>query len=204
MSKDTTRLRRRVALSNAVLKEATAVIVTNHYLHRGRTMAQLAYWIDLDGDRVGVILFALPRLSVTYHGYHPMQLIELARLWISPDAQQELVEATDGTIHANAVAGCAVAAALRRVRADWNAKYPNLPKVFACVAWADLSRHRGTVYKATNFEMVGLGGGKRPGRWVRPAGGTHLDHGDYRTPKATYLYRWEHPDARHAADRAAS
>lgn len=204
MFEDPTRLRRRLTLSNAVLKEATDVIIANHYLHRGRTMAQLPYWIDLDGDRIGVILFALPRLSVRYHGYHPMQLLELARLWICPEAQGERIEAADGTLHANAIAGCAVASALRRVRTDWQAKYPNLPEPLACVAWADLSRHRGTVYQATNFDMVGPAGGKSPGRWVRPVGGTHLDHADYRNPKATYLFRWRGPAEGQARGRAAS
>jgi hypothetical protein len=204
MSHDSPRLRGRVALRRAVLKEATEVIVANHYLHRGRTMAQLPYWIELDGHRSGVMLFALPRLSVQYHGYHPMQLLELARLWISPETQRQRVAATDGTMHANAVAGCAVGAALRQVRADWRQKYPNLPEPLACVAWADLTRHRGTVYRATNFEMVGIGGGKRPGRWFRPTGGTHLDHTDYRNPKATFLFRWESPDATPAEQLAVS
>ena len=39
------RLRDRVSLEVAPLKDATQVIVENHYLHRGRTMAQIAYSI---------------------------------------------------------------------------------------------------------------------------------------------------------------
>ncbi len=41
----TRKLRDRVGLRIANLKQATEVIVRNHYLHRGRTMAQLPYWI---------------------------------------------------------------------------------------------------------------------------------------------------------------
>src|SRR6185312_10091 len=77
-------LRSRVTLSIAPLKEATEVIVKNHYLHRGRTMAQIAYWIELDGDRCGVLLYSYPRMSVKFHGYGPMQLVELARMWLDP------------------------------------------------------------------------------------------------------------------------
>lgn len=187
-------LRQRIVLTKAELREATEVIVKNHYLHRGRTMAQLPYWINLDRERIGVMLFALPRLSVQYHGYHPMKLLELARLWIDPAVQGKTVVARNGSTHSSAIAGCAVASALRRIRSDWGIKYANLPKPMACVAWADLSRHRGTVYLATNFEYLGTSRGKPPGKWIRPVGGTHLDHPDYRSPKAAFLYRWHHPD----------
>lgn len=78
-------LRDRVSLQIADLKEATRVIVEHHYLHPGRTMAQLPYWIPLDDERVGVILFSYPRLSRPINGFGPMNVLELARLWISPD-----------------------------------------------------------------------------------------------------------------------
>lgn len=54
------KLKNRVDLEIANLKEATALIVEKHYLHRGRTMAQLPYWILLDGRRVGVLLLPCP------------------------------------------------------------------------------------------------------------------------------------------------
>jgi len=190
-------LRQRLTLSPAILREATALIVERHYLHRGRTMAQLPYWVHLDDSRVGVILFALPRLSQPFRGYHPMQLLELARLWIDPAAQGQTVTARDGTVHSLPVAGCAIAAALRVARDDWQRKYPRLPPVEACVAWADLSRHDGTVYRATNFTYVGLSGGTQPGRWERPNGGRHQRRADYDNRKAAFIFRWSAPqDAR--------
>jgi hypothetical protein len=179
-----------VSLEIAVLREATDVIVRNHYLHRGRTMAQLPYWVVVDGHRAGVILFALPRLSVRLHGHHPMQLIELARLWIQPNCQGLHVRDRHGRLHTLGVASRAIGAVLRRVRADWADKYPRLPVIEACVAWADLSRHQGTIYRATNFDLVGLSGGKQPGRWSRPNGGSHLAHPDYMSRKACYLFKW--------------
>ena len=72
-------LKNRIGLEIANLQEATKVIVENHYLHRGRTMGQIAYWVTLDGQRCGVLLFALPRLSVKFRGHGPMNLVELAR-----------------------------------------------------------------------------------------------------------------------------
>ncbi len=186
-------LRDRVALSPAVLKDATSFIVEHHYLHRGRRMAQLAYWAALDGERVGVVLFSLPRLSSTFHGYHPMQLLELARLWVDPRVQGQQVRGSDGRLHALPVTGCIVGRALRIVRSDWSLKYPHLPAPLACVAWSDTTLHAGTVYKATNFRHAGIGGGRRPGVWERPTGGSHLNHADYLRPKAAFLFVWHPP-----------
>ena len=72
-------LKNRIGLEIANLQEATKVIVENHYLHRGRTMGQIAYWVTLDGQRCGVLLLALPRLSVKFRGHGPINLVELAR-----------------------------------------------------------------------------------------------------------------------------
>lgn len=137
-------VRSRTAVEVANLKEATEVIVMHHYLHRGRTMAQVAYWILLDDRRVGVILFAYPRISVSFHGYHPMELLELARLWVEPRAQSALITDRRGRLHAASVATCTIGKALRRLRADWRRKYPHLPQPLAVVSWADLECHSGT------------------------------------------------------------
>jgi hypothetical protein len=192
--RDPTPLRHRVRLTPAVLKEATAYIVEHHYLHRGRRMAQVPYWVNLDDERVGVILFSLPRISVPFYGYPPMQLLELARLWLEPRVQGQVIKSSTGGSHVRAIAGCAVAQALRCVRSDWTTKYPNLPPPRACVAWADLSLHSGTVYRATNFRAVGVSGGRLPGAWTRPNGGAHHRHEDYLRPKVAYLYAWTPPD----------
>jgi hypothetical protein len=183
-------LRQRLNLSVAPLKEATQVIVAKHYLHRGRTMAQVAYWVHLDDARVGVLLFALPRLSVRFQGYHPMELIELARVWIDPVAQGREVIDRSGRQHTLAVTSCAVGAGLRRIRSDWQLKYPHLPELRACVSWADVSLHVGTIYRAANFAEVGVSGGKQPGKWARPNGGRHQPHADYSHHKQTFLYVW--------------
>ncbi len=182
------RLRERVQLAIAPLKEATELIVRNHYLHRGRTMAQMAYWIQLEGVCVGVLLYAYPRLSVKFQGYAPMNLLELARLWIDPAVQGGTIVDSNGQPHAGAVATCAVGHSLRRIRADWQGKYPNLPKVLAVVSWADLERHEGTIYRAANFREVGKSGGRSHGGTMRINGGRYYNHADYSHSKATFLY----------------
>ena len=95
----------RLTLEIANLKEATRIIVVYHYLHRGRTMAQMPYWILIDGVPVGVILFAYPRLSVPLFDTPPMNILELARLWVSPSVQDQNV-LVEGGHHAFSVASC--------------------------------------------------------------------------------------------------
>ena len=183
-------LRDRIFLEVANLKKATALIVKNHYLHRGRTMAQMPYWIMLDGERVGVLLFALPRLSVPYQGYGPMNLIELARMWIDPDVQGQRVKDSIGREHTLAIATCAIGMALRQIRQDWHGKYPHLPDVQASVSWADDEHHEGTIYRAANFEEVGKSGGALHGNASRPNGGRDQLNQDYRHTKTAFIYRY--------------
>lgn len=198
-------VRSRVSLRVAPLAEANQVFVEHHYLHRGRTMAQLAYWIEVDGCRAGALLFALPRLSTAFHGHHPMAILELARLWLDPAVQDVWVRDHRGRPHNLPVASCAIGQSLRRVRQDWAGKYPHLPAIEACVAWSDRYLHEGTIYRATNFTYVGRTRGSQPGRGRRRSGGTHLPHTDYRREKEAYLFTWPRPVSRQelaAADEA--
>jgi hypothetical protein len=185
------KLKDRVSLQTANLKEATEVIVRNHYLHRGRTMGQLPYWILLDGDRVGVLLFALPRLSVPYQGHGPMNLLELARMWVDPAVQGRTVEDSDGNSHSFSIATCAVGKALRRVRQDWHGKYPHLPDIEAVVSWADTVHHEGTIYRAANFRYVGTSGGMLHGNTYRKNGGHDQLNPDYRHIKLAFIFEFK-------------
>lgn len=187
------RLRQRIDLEIAILKEATAVIVEYHYLHRGRTMAQLPYWITLDGQRCGVMLFAYPRMSATFHGHRPMNLLELARMWVDPVVQGIKVVDSKGEHHAFSVATCAVGKALKRIRQDWHAKYPHLPEIEAIVSWADAEHHEGTIYKACNFAEVGRSGGSMHGQARRANGGRDQLNPDYLHEKKSFLYRYSKP-----------
>ena len=197
-------LRDRISLNIADLKEATAVIVENHYLHRGRTMAQMPYWITFDNVRVGVLLFALPRLSVRYQGYGPMNLIELARMWIDPTVQGQTVTDSTGQDHTLPIATCAIGMALRQIRQDWHGKYPHLPELKACVSWADDVHHEGTIYRAANFVEMGKSGGALHGNASRPNGGRDQLHQDYLHIKTAFIYRYRRSlsEAKKAVARA--
>lgn len=185
--------RDRIQLHIANLKEATQVIVENHYLHRGRTMAQLPYWILVDGERKGVMLFAYPRMSVQFQGYGPMNLLELARMWVDPAVQGTEVVDHHGNPHSFSVASCAVGKAMRRVRQDWYQKYPHLPSVLAIVSWADMEHHEGTIYRAANFRQVGRSGGTFHGTAHRRNGGRDQRNEDYLHEKRAFLYEYPRP-----------
>lgn len=182
------RFKDRITLEIANLKEATALIIEKHYLHRGRTMAQLPYWVQLDGARVGVILFAYPRMSVPYQGYGPMELLELARMWIDPSFQEIRIQDSNEKEHTFPIASCAIGKALRRIQNDWQNKYLRLPSVRACVSWADDTYHEGIIYRAANFREVGKTGRRslRTGR--RSDGGRIKPHPDLLHQKTAFLY----------------
>lgn len=187
---DIDKLSKRISLKIADLKQATRIIIYYHYLHRGRTMAQLPYWIFVDNVPVGVILYSFPRLSVSLFDIAPMNLLELARMWLSPDVQGKTVRDSNGHHHTLSVASCAVAKSLRRVQEDWYTKYPNLPDVLAIISWADNVHHEGVIYKACNFEEKGQSGGSMHGNRSRSNGGRDQLNPDYIHTKTTFLYRF--------------
>jgi len=187
------RLSSRLKLEIANLKEATRIIVYCHYLHRGRTMAQLPYWILLDQRPVGVLLFSLPRLSVPLQGLPPMNILELARMWLSPDVQGGALTDSSGRKHAVSVASCAVGKALACVRQDWYRRYPHMPDIYAVASWADQVHHEGTVYRAANFVERGTSGGSMHGNRRRANGGRDQWNLDYAHPKTLFLYEYPKP-----------
>ena len=134
-------------------------------------MAQLPYWICIDGKQIGVLLFSLPRISVPVDGVEPMKLLELARIWIHPSLQNLYFEDRNGKKHSLCIVSCAVGKSLKRVKKDWYMKYPTLPEIDAIISWSDDKLHKGTIYKASNFKMTGKSGGNTHGSGKRKDSG---------------------------------
>ena len=201
--------RSKLALVPAQLADLNAYVTQRHYLHSGRTMAQVGYWIMLDppvllpgasaqkaplGERwtlngapiAGAILYAYPRVSKRLYGFHPMEVLELARVYLEPGP--------DGR-NPKGLASRAVGASLRVVVRDWVEAYPELPEPRAIVSWADSVRHTGTIYEALGFVKLGLtrGGAKR----TRKGG---PERADLVTPKMAYILpiRPPEPNANYA------
>ena len=185
------KLSKRLTLEIAPLKESNLVIIHHHYLHRSRTMSQLSYWICIDEIPVGVLLYSLPRINVPVDGIEPMKLLELARLWIHPSVQNLSYEDGNGKSHSLPVASCGMGKSLRRIRKDWKEKYPSLPEVDAIVSWSDDVRHKGTIYKSSNFKETGKSGGNLHGTGTkRKDGGYYRLNKDFRHIKTRFLYKF--------------
>jgi len=187
------KLSKRLTLKIADLKESNLIIIKHHYLHRSRTMSQLSYWICIDEIPVGVILYSLPRINVPVDGIEPMKLLELARLWIHPSVQNLSYEDRNGKSHSLPVASCGMGKSLRRIRKDWKEKYPSLPEVDAIVSWSDDERHKGTIYRSSNFKETGKSGGNLHGTGTkRKEGGYYRLNKDFRHIKTRFLYKFDH------------
>ena len=187
------KLSKRLTLEIAPLKESSLVIIHHHYLHRTRTMSQLPYWIFIDGIPVGVILYSLPRVNVPIDGIEPMKLLELARLWIHPSVQNKTFKDKSGRTHSLSVASCAMGKSLRRIKKDWEEKYPTLPEVDAIVSWSDDVRHKGTIYRSSNFSETGKSGGNLHGTGTkRKDGGYYRLNKDHRNIKTRFIYKFDH------------
>ena len=184
------KLSKRLTLKIADLKESNLVIIKHHYLHRSRTMSQLSYWICIDEIQVGVISYSLPRISNQVDGIEPVNLLELARLWIHPSVQNLNYEDRNGKSHSLSIASCAMGKSIKRVKTDWYMKYPNLPKIDAIISWCDDKRHKGTIYKSSNFIVTGKSGGNSHGNGKRKDSGNYLPHKDFKNVKTRFLYKF--------------
>ena len=184
------KLSKRLTLKIANLKESSLIIIYHHYLHRSRTMSQLPYWICIDDNPVGVLLYSLPRISKPIDGIEPMNLLELARIWIHPSVQGLSYEDRNGKSHSLSVASCAVGTSLKRVREDWKMKYPNLPRIDSVISWSDDEHHEGIIYKSSNFKITGKSGGISHGNGLRKNGGVDKMHKDYKNIKTKFLYKF--------------
>ena len=153
-------------------------------------MSQLPYWICIDEIPVGVLLFSLPRISNPIDGIQPMNLLELARIWIHPSVQGLTYEDRNGKSHSLSVASCAVGKSLQRVRKDWKIKYPNLPRIDSVISWSDDEHHEGIIYKSSNFKTTGKSGGALHGNGIRKNGGVDKMHKDYKNIKTKFLYKF--------------
>jgi len=208
-------------LVQALTADANAYVTERHYLKRGRTMAQLAYWLlwadDVDADALqdlpavraapperwtvgghpidGIVHFALPRVSHRLYGYHPMQVLELARLYLEPD-----VDGANPTMRAGQATRRGSDQAIR----DWPDRYPQLPEPRAVVSWADATRHTGAIYRGAGFIELGLTRGTltpsaESSEVVQTgeegAGRSTIRHADLGHAKYAFILPYKPPDA---------
>jgi hypothetical protein len=151
-------LRQRVTIEIITLHQAREALEQFHYLHRVRTGRQINYAVLIDGVVDGVITMAYPSGAMTLQGLQPGEFIEFARLYLASNIPH--------------TATCAIGKVLKRVRADWKRLFPEALIPQLVVSWSDQEYHKGTIYKAANFQWLrespgAAAGGLRRGhkRW---------------------------------------
>ena len=181
----------RLTLEIADFKDSNLIIIHHHYLNRSRTIGQLPYWICIDKIKVGVISYSLSRVSNPVDGIEPMKLLELTGLWLHPSVQNLTTEDRSGKIHSLTVASCAMGKSIKRIQEDWYMKYPNLPKIDAVISWGDNKRHKGRIYKSSNFIVTGKSRVNSHRTGKKKESETQIHHKDYKNVKTRFLYRFD-------------
>ena len=167
-------LRRRVQVELITTAQARYTLEQFHYLHRARVGRQLNYAVLIDGTVDGVITFAYPMMSVPLLGVPSNELVEFARMYLHQNIPHS--------------ASCAIGQTLRRLPVDWIRSFPEAPALRLVVSWSDSVYHKGTVYRAANFEFVRRTKGSPPGNSATSERGQRTQHGDYWHDKDCWVY----------------
>ncbi len=177
-------LRKRVAVELVELADVRNMLEQFHYLHRVRTGRQLNYAVLIDGVVDGVITYAYPMMSAPLAGVPSDELLEFARMYLYQNIPHS--------------ASCAIGQTLRRVRGDWVMAFPDAKSPRLVVSWSDTVYHKGTIYKAANFEWLKLSKGdnrKAPRNQAGTKRGLREQHGDFSHDKDCWIYRLDNGKA---------
>ena len=167
-------LRQRVQVQLIPTADARDVLVRFHYLHRARVGRQLNYAVLIDGVVDGVITYAYPMMSADLLGVPSDELIEFARMFLYQNIPH--------------TATCAIGKSIKRVKADWLREFPDSKTPRLVVSWSDTEYHKGTIYKAANFQWVKRSKGAPPGNKAGSKRGAREQHGDYAHDKDCWVY----------------
>jgi len=172
-------LRRRVQIEIVSLQDVRYMLEQFHYLSRTRVGRQINYAVMIDGIVDGVITYAYPMVSVPIASIPSDEVLEFARLYLHNNIPHS--------------ATCAIGKSLKRVKRDWIRLFPDAKVPRLVVSWSDTTRHKGTIYKAANFEWLRRTSGgpwdkqqKEPGSSKR---GDRTRHGDYYHEKDCWIYK---------------
>lgn len=165
-------LRQRVSLEIVSLSDARYMLEKFHYLHRVRTGRQINYAVLIDGVVDGIITYAYPMVVGSIAGYPTDEIIEFARLFLYSNIPH--------------TATCAIGKSLKRIQADWMQEFPVSKMPMAIVSWSDATRHRGTIYRAANFEHLHRSKPAQKGKGAWPRA---VIRSDFEHEKDCWIYR---------------
>lgn len=191
-------LRKRVTVQRVELEQARCMLQQFHYLHRTRVGRQINYAVMIDGVIDGVITYAYPMMSSPLLGVPSDELVEFARLYLHSNIPH--------------TATCAIGQTIRRIKEDWAVSFPDAKPIRLVVSWSDTTRHKGTIYKAANFQWVRKTKGAMVGdRNKRPAKtkehgfvGARPRNSDYLRIKDCWVYWLEKPPEKEGHPAAAA
>ena len=167
------KLKNRLQLIGVTVQQSRYILENCHYLGRVRVGRQINYAVMIDGLCDGVITYAYPFTTSTISGVLPGEVVEFARLYLLSNIEHS--------------ASCAVGKSLRRIKNDWSYKYKDAKELKLVVSWSDTTRHKGTIYKASNFIYDGS---KKvnPRRHLGGVWKNRKDNSDYHNKKDRWLY----------------
>ena len=170
-------LRRRVCVDIISTADARYMLESFHYLHRARVGRQINYAVSIDGTVDGVITYAYPMMSAPLLGVPSDELVEFARLYLHQNIPHS--------------ATCAIGKSIKRIQRDWALLFPDAKKLRLVVSWSDTEYHKGTIYKAANFEWIKrTTGDNRKAMQNSPTSkrGQRKHTGDYAHEKDCWVY----------------
>jgi hypothetical protein len=167
-------LRNRVQIVRVELCDVRQILERFHYLKRCRTGRQINYAVLIDGICDGVITYAYPMMSAPLCGVPSDELLEFARLYLHQNIPHS--------------ASCAVGKSLKRIRQDWLQEYPDAKPPRLVVSWSDTEYHKGTIYKASNFQFLRQTKGGGAGNTANSKRGARKPHADYDHIKDCWIY----------------
>ncbi len=172
-------LKQRVQVDVISTAQARHTLETFHYLHRARVGRQINYAVVIDGVIDGVITFAYPMMSASILGIPSDEVIEFARMYLRSNIPH--------------TATCAIGKVLRRIQHDWMLLFPSSKIPRLVVSWSDATLHKGTIYKAANFQYLRRTKGHPPGNKSSSKRGKREAHADYSHDKDTWVYQLSYP-----------
>ena len=102
----------------------------------------------------------------------------------------EMVEFARLYLHSNIPhsATCAIGQSLKRIQHDWQTNFPTAKPIKLVVSWSDKTRHKGTIYKASNFEWLKTSKAAKHGSTENSKRGVRQSHDDYNHDKDCWIY----------------
>lgn len=142
-------------------------VVAHHYLHSpvDARCSPAAHIVLLDDQRVGCLIFGRPE-STKCNGWYGSiedvhndkcyltrwQVLNLARVWLDPVIQ------LGGAHYIPNAATMVIAQSLRKIVVDYLIQRPPVwmqepYTIYEVLSYCDTSKHKGTIYKAANFQL---------------------------------------------------